>query len=231
MSVQKIKKNKNMNRLFEKHKFQWSQKSFLFSALLAFLFLASSLVVNYTAGNYANEKASNGVTDIILDNLPVVDVDIIYIYGAILFGLFIATLLIWEPKQIPFIIKSIALFVFIRAIFISLTHLGPILQQAPPVSNIIFRNLMFGADYFFSGHTGLPFLMALSFWSNKYLRNIFMTISFIFGASALLGHYHYSIDVFAAFFITYGIFHIAQWLFAKDYKLFLYSLRQDAIYE
>ncbi len=220
-----------MNRLFEKHKFQWSQKSFLFSALLAFLFLASSLVINYAAGNYATEKASNSVTDIILDNLPVVDVDGIFVYGAILFGVFLIILLIKEPKQIPFIIKSAALFYFIRAIFISLTHLGPIFQQAPLVSNILSRNLIFGADYFFSGHTGLPFLMALMFWNNKYLRGIFLATSFIFGASALLGHFHYSIDVFAAFFITYGIFHIARWLFAKDYRLFLDSLHQDAIYE
>jgi hypothetical protein len=218
-------------KFFEKHKSQWSQKSFLFSALSAFLLLAASLFVNYTAGNYAAEKASNGVTDIILDNVPVMDVDGIFIYGAILFGVFLVILLIKEPKQIPFIIKSAALFYFIRAIFISLTHLGPIFQQAPLVSNILSRNLIFGADYFFSGHTGLPFLMALSFWGNKYLRNIFLATSFIFGASALLGHYHYSIDVFAAFFITYSIFHIARWLFAKDYRLFLDSLRQDAINE
>ncbi|MDP3004023.1 MAG: phosphatase PAP2-related protein [Candidatus Azambacteria bacterium] len=220
-----------MNRLFEKHKFQWSQKSFLFSALLAFLFLAASLFVNYAAGNYATEKASNSVTDIILDNLPIMNVNGIFMYGAILFGVFLVILLIKEPKQIPFIIKSAALFYFIRAIFISLTHLGPIFQQAPLVSNILSRNLIFGADYFFSGHTGLPFLMALMFWNNKYLRGIFLATSFIFGASALLGHFHYSIDVFAAFFITYGIFHIARWLFAKDYRLFLNSLHQDTIYE
>ncbi len=220
-----------MNRLFEKHKFQWSQRSFLFSALLAFLFFVLSLVINHLAGNYADKMASNSVTDIILDNLPVVNVNGIFIYGAILFGVFIVILLIWEPKQIPFIIKSVALFYLVRAIFVSLTHIGPILQQAPPVSNIILNSLTFGADYFFSGHTGLPFLMALSFWSNKYLRSIFLVSSFIFGASALLGHYHYSIDVFAAFFIAYSIFHIAQWLFAKDYRLFLHSLRQDAIYK
>ncbi len=210
-----------MNNIFEKHKFQWSQKSFLFSALLAFLFLALSLSINYAAGNYATKVASNGVTDIILDNVPVMDMDGIYIYGSLLFGLFMAILLIKEPKQIPFIIKSAALFYLIRAVFLSLTHIGPILQQAPPVSGALYRNLVFGADYFFSGHTGLPFLMALSFWSNKHLRNIFLATSFIFGASALLGHYHYSIDVFAAFFITYSIFHITKWLFAKDYKLFL----------
>lgn len=216
-----------MNHIISKHKSCWSQKSFLFSALLAFLFLASSLIVNYATGNYAAEKASNSVTDIILDNVPRMDVEGIFIYGAILFGLFVTILLIKEPEQIPFIVKSIALFVFIRAVFISLTHIGPILQQAPLTSNIVFRNLMFGADYFFSGHTGLPFLMALSFWGSKRLRNIFLAISIIFGASALLGHYHYSIDVFAAFFITYGIFHIARWLFARDHRLFLHNLRQD----
>lgn len=216
-----------MNRVIMEHKSCWSQKSFLFSALLAFLFLASSLVVNYAAGNYATEKASKGVTDIILDNLPIMDVGGIYIYGAVLFGLFIIILLLKEPKQIPFIIKSAALFYFIRAVFISLTHIGPIPQQALLASNIISRNLVFGADYFFSGHTGLPFLMALSFWSSKYLRGIFLATSFIFGASALAGHYHYSIDVFAAFFISYGIFHIARWLFNKDYRLFLSSLHKD----
>jgi membrane-associated phospholipid phosphatase len=70
----------------------------------------------------------------------------------------------------------------------------------------------------------MPFLMALAFWRNKILRNLFLATSGIFGASALLGHYHYSIDVFAAFFITYAIFHISKWLFAKDYKMFFEEL-------
>jgi membrane-associated phospholipid phosphatase len=61
--------------------------------------------------------------------------------------------------------------------------------------------------------------MALAFWKNKYLRGIFLAASIIFGVSALLGHYHYSIDVFAAFSITYSVFQIARWLFAKDYNL------------
>ncbi|MDO8443537.1 MAG: phosphatase PAP2-related protein [Candidatus Azambacteria bacterium] len=212
------------SQLIAKHKFHWSQKSFLFSAVLAFLFLAASLVINYAAGNYATKVASNGVTDIILDNVPVIDVDFIYIYGALLFGLFMVILLIREPKQIPFVIKSAALFYLIRAIFISLTHIGPIIQQLPPDSNIFYRNLIFGADYFFSAHTGLPFLAALVYWSNKYFRGIFLAFSIIFGISALLGHYHYSIDVFAAFFITYSIFHIARRFFSGEYKLFLKDL-------
>lgn len=217
-----------MNHIIEKHKFHWSRKEFLLSTLSAFLLLAGSLIINYTAGNYANKMASNVVTDIILDNVPIMDVDGIFVYGAILFGLFLVLILFKEPKQIPFIVKSIALFVFVRAIFISLTHIGSIVQQLPPDPNIFYRNLVFGADYFFSGHTGLPFLMALSYWGSKYLRNIFLAVSIIFGAGALLGHYHYSIDVFAAFFISYSIFHIARWLFSSEYKLFLYDLNSPS---
>lgn len=209
-----------MKNIIAKHKFHWSQKTFLSSTFLAFIFLALSLTVNYAAGNYATKMASNGVTDIILDNIPVVDVSGIYVYGALFFGLFMAVLLIREPKQMPFIIKSAALFYLIRAVFISLTHIGPVFQQIQPVSSFLYRNLVFGADYFFSGHTGLPFLMALIYWGNKHLRYTFIAMSLVFGASALLGHFHYSIDVFAAFFITYGVFHIARCLFAKDYELF-----------
>jgi len=38
--------------------------------------------------------------------------------------------------------------------------------------------------------------------------------------AVLLGHIHYSIDVFSALFITYGIFVIAKKVFARDYLLF-----------
>jgi membrane-associated phospholipid phosphatase len=82
------------------------------------------------------------------------------------------------------------------------------------------NKLTFGGDLFFSGHTGLPFLMALIFWNHPRLRYTFIAASLIFGTSAILGHYHYSIDVFAAYFITYSIFHIARTMFRSDLRLF-----------
>jgi len=33
-----------------------------------------------------------------------------------------------------------------------------------------------------------------------------------FGSVVLLGHYHYSIDVLAALFITHGVFQTSCWL-------------------
>jgi hypothetical protein len=77
-----------------------------------------------------------------------------------------------------------------------------------------------GDDLFFSGHTGFPYLMALIFWNTKPLRWLFLAASIFFGGAVLLGHLHYSIDVFSAFFITYGIFNIAIRLFKNDFNFF-----------
>jgi len=83
------------------------------------------------------------------------------------------------------------------------------------------QNMTSNADLFFSGHTGYPFLCALISWKQKYLRYFFILSSVFFGTISLLGHYHYTIDVFAAFFITYGIYQISLNLFKKEYKVFL----------
>lgn len=216
-----------MNRLIAKHKFHWADKQFLFSVIYGILFLAASLMANYITGTYATKKASGVVTDILLDNLPVFNVNFIFVNGTILFLIFIGALIIYEPKRIPFILKSVALFVVVRSIFVTMTHLGPLPGQIYIESNRFLEKITFGGDLFFSGHVGLPFLFALAFWGNKYFRYTFLAASIIGGVSVILGHLHYTIDVFAAFFISYGIFHIAQWLFAKDYKLFLHSLHQD----
>jgi hypothetical protein len=208
-----------MRHIIHRHKTVWKNKVFFLAAFDGFLFLAASLAINYAAGTYAAMQASNSVSDLFLDNLPTLNVGFIFIYGFVLFVLFVAALLIRDPRKIPFVLKSMALFIVIRAVFMTLTHIGPSPEQAFVETGNVIQKFTFGADLFFSGHTGLPFLMALIFWQSRRLRAVFLSTSVIFGASVLLGHLHYSIDVFAAYFITYSIFKMSQKAFIKDYKL------------
>jgi hypothetical protein len=210
-----------MIRFFARHKAHWVNKSFIVAVGLGLLFLAISLYINWVAGNYAVEHQSNFVNDIILNQIPVVNVDFVVVEGGLLVILFTVLLLILEPKRIPFILKSTALFTLIRAVFITLTHVGPFPSQSVLVGNkfLVAIGVAQQGGLFFSGHAGLPFLATLIFWENKMLRYTFLFISVFFGISVLLGHLHYSIDVFAAFFITYSIFRLSLWLFPKDYQL------------
>lgn len=206
-----------MKSIITKHKKYFTNKKFLTSVIISFIFLIIALIINFYAGTYATERASNSVTDIILSNTRAYDLDGFFVYGTIIFLSFIAFVLFLKPNKIPFTIKSIALFVITRSIFISLTHLGPFPSQIVINSNFLSK-FSFGADLFFSGHTGLPFLLALIFWSEKWIRNIFISFSLMFAVVVLLAHLHYSIDVLSAFFITYTIFHIALYIFKKDSK-------------
>lgn len=187
-----------------------------------------SLLLNHAANTYTLSHGSSAVTDIILDNIPAVSVDGVFFEGIIVLVFFIALLGLANPKRIPFLLKSIALFVAVRSFFLILTHLAPPIHPTLVPSDNFLEKLASGSgsDLFFSGHTGLPFLMAMLFWRNKYLRAIFLFASVFFGATVLLGHLHYSIDVFSAFFITYGIYRVSLRIFPSDYKLFESSLKQ-----
>lgn len=196
-----------------------ANKSFLRSSLLGVVLLVASVVANFYSGLYATKEASSPVTDFVLSNTRVFDVDGPFVYGSILFWVFIAFLCLSRPQRIPFITKSIALFTFIRSLFVSLTHIGPFPTQLV-INSDILSWFSFGADLFFSGHTGLPFLMALIFWEDIRLRIFFIASAILFGIVVLLAHLHYSIDVLAAFFITHSIYRIAEVIFKKDQKIF-----------
>ena len=199
---------------------QWTTKKLTISILWGVAFLIVGLVVNFLAGSYATSHVSNPVNDLILDHIPTLDVDGIFIYGIIIFFLFVAGLLSVRPRRIPFVLKSFSLFIVIRSFFIILTHVAPSIHQAPLDTSSFIVNTFTFTDLFFSGHTGLPFLMALVFWDEKFLRGLFMATAVLFGIVVLLGHYHYSIDVFAAFFITFGVYKISERFFVKDFHLF-----------
>ena len=205
----------------------FSDRKFLRSLLISFLMLVGALVVNYFAALYAFERASGAVSDIVLSNIPVFDIDWIFVYGPIIFGIWMAFLCLSNPRTLPFTMKSIAMFVLIRSGFITLTHIGPfpdrniIDANSTLLLHVISNNPNFflfstGADLFFSGHTGLPFMLALVFWKHRLTRIFCFATSIFFGIIVLLGHLHYSIDVASAFFISYTIYVITAKTFKTD---------------
>jgi hypothetical protein len=185
---------------------------------------ACSVYITHLASLFATLKASNSVEDLILSNTEVYNFEFLFVELAIALCLFVAVLCIKFPKTAPFVLKSVSLFIIIRSIFVTLTHIGPFPTKLVLESNLL-DFITSGNDLFFSGHTGLPFLIALIYWDHIYIRRLFILASVVFGVVVLLSHLHYSIDVFAAFFITYTIYHIARKVFPTDYKVF--SLKDE----
>lgn len=206
--------------LLKRYRFLLAQRDFRRSLLAGIVALIGGWFVNYFAIQFATDHASNSATDIILSNIPVFHVADLFIYGTLVFAVLGVLVICAHPKRAPFALKAVALFWVIRSLFTMLTHIAPF--EAYYVSDFgpTINDMFFGGDLFFSAHTGMPFLGALAFWREKGLRNLWLLGSAYFAVIVLLGHLHYSIDVLSAFFITYGIFHIALWLFPKDYAAF-----------
>jgi hypothetical protein len=212
----------------EYHRY-FKNRRFALATSRSVIFLLISLAATFYSLNYINLKASNSVTDIVLSNTKAYDVDGFFVFGAIFMVLIITLIILSRPKYIPFAVQNIALFYLIRAAFTSLTHIGPFPTRISLDYNFLSNSRILGSfftgdDLFFSGHVGLPFLIALIFWEYKHVRYFFLGLSGFFGMVVLLGHIHYSIDVLSAYFITYTIFHIGRFIFRKDHKIFIEGL-------
>lgn len=196
-----------------------SKMRYYASLLESIILFIGSVYMTHYASLYAENVASGSVNDIILSNTRVYNFEFFFVYIAIVLGLFVIALCLRFRKTAPFLIKTVSLFIIIRSVFVSLTHIGPFPLKLELQSGML-NFITSGNDLFFSGHTGLPFLIALIFWDHLYIRVLFLVASVVLGTTALLAHLHYSIDVFAAFFITYSIYHIAMKLFKKDFDFF-----------
>jgi hypothetical protein len=212
----------NMYRLLiVRYKEYMSRQEFIASCVWALVLFGASFYINEVAIRFATERAGAPVTDIILSNTKALPVDNLFVWGTFLLLVMAFGLSFAHPKRIPFMFKTAALFYLVRSIFVSLTHFGPFAPHLADDFGASINRAFFGGDLFFSGHTGLPFLIALGFWHDKLWRYIFLGTSLFFAVIVLLGHIHYTIDVLSAFFITYGIYHIALWLFPRDHTLFV----------
>jgi len=217
-------KNIDFRKLFHKHINFWTDKTILLHVFLSLLLLIGSIFLTYFARVYANNHAGSVISDILLDNLPVLNVSFLFFQGAFMFLLILIGILLFEPKYIPFTLESTAIFFSVRSFFMIMTHLSApsieyynYVQHNHHVKEILFT-VNSGNDMFFAGHAGFPFLLALIFWKIPYLRYFFFLCSLVGAVIVILGHLHYSIDVFSSFFIAFGVFEISKYFFKKEYS-------------
>ena len=204
----------DMSDFFLRWKKAANQKRFWLFCFFGLVFLASAFIFTTLSGKFADSRGGASLSDLLLDRLPVVNLDFLNTWG-FLFIVFAFALAVgvYQPGEIPFVLISVALFASVRSGFIALTYIGApadILKLSWDEG--FLRHLSFTNDLFFSGHTGLPFL-AFLLVKKRWIKRFFLGGSFVMGTSVLLTHIHYSIDVFAAFFITYGIFKISERFF------------------
>ena len=135
-----------MEKIIGDYKTNFVKKDFIISVLISLALLVASLVINFIAGEFATDKASNAVTDIVLSNIPVFNVGGIFFYGGMILFSSVAVFCLVEPKRLPFVLKSVSLFLLTRSVFISLTHIGSFPTQASIHATNALARVSFGSD-------------------------------------------------------------------------------------
>ncbi len=173
-------------------------------------FLMVGISLNFISQSYLHQYISKGTTlpvlsDLILDNIPYLDVDYLYDFFSIVSLIIFLWFVVVKSAlpEIPYFMCLIGAFHMIRAIFIILTPFGN-----PPMFNGTdtpfngFSNYELGV--YPSGHTGVSYLYFLMAENRNFRYWLFFSFLIIV-ISLFLARGHYSIDILSGVFFAYAI--------------------------
>ena len=95
---------------------------FYASLFFGVILLGLSLLANYGANLYTSYQTVTIARDLLLDHLPIVNLEYLYLEGFLLLVGFVIFLALYRPNRLPFLLKTIALFIFIRSCLMVLTQ-------------------------------------------------------------------------------------------------------------
>jgi hypothetical protein len=196
---------------------------------IGLLSVFAGLALNFASQAYLHNYISEGKTlpmlsDLILDNLPVIDVSLIYDIVALIPIILVIIYIIHKKdfNRIPLFLLMIGLFYIIRGIFIVLTPFGnpPMFNGSDPLFHG-FANYELGV--YPSGHAGNVFLILLLV-KNRVYKWIIGICLIIVILALFLAHGHYSIDILSGLFFSYAIRsfgekHLSMFDLGKSKKL------------
>ena len=174
--------------------------------LLAILGIGLNFASQTYLHNYMIEgKTLPMLSDLILDNLPVIDLSLIYdffsLFVVIIIGIYIINKK--EHHRLPYFLVLWGIFYIIRGLFIVLTPFGnpPEFNGSAPLFNGFSK---FELGVYPSGHAGNAFLLLLLVNDKIYKWMLAFCLAVI-TLSLFLAHSHYSIDILSGFFFAYAI--------------------------
>lgn len=172
--------------------------------------LVAGVLLNFASQTYLHNYMEEGKTlpmlsDLILDNVPYVDVSLYYDIFSLTGIIMIALYVFWKNdyKGLPFYLMLCGLFYITRGIFIVLTPFGN-----PPLfngSNGPFNGFSkYELGVYPSGHVGgvFLFLLMVKDMAFKWILGLCLAIIII---TLILARGHYSIDIFSGLFFAYAI--------------------------
>ena len=177
---------------------------------IGLLSLISGISLNYASQTYLHNYISQGkslpmLSDLILDNLPVIDVSLIYDSVSLL-PIILTVIYFFHRKvynRIPLFLLLVGFFYIVRGIFIVLTPFGnpPMFNGSDPLFHG-FANYELGV--YPSGHVGNVFLLLLLVKDRGYQWIIGICLLIVILA-LFMAHGHYSIDILSGIFFSYAI--------------------------
>lgn len=177
---------------------------------IGFFSLVAGMALNIASQTYLHNYMSKGKTlpmlsDLILDNLPVIDLSLVYDIVCLIpiFLLFVYVVHKKEYNRVPFMLLMIGIFYLVRGVFIVLTPFGnpPMFGGSDPLFNGFSK---YELGVYPSGHAGNVFMLFLLVNDTLYKR-IIMACLIVVIIALLLSHGHYSIDIFSGIFFSYAI--------------------------
>ncbi|MEO8398406.1 MAG: phosphatase PAP2-related protein [Ignavibacteriaceae bacterium] len=136
------------------------------------------------------------------------------IYISIFTGIF--SLLKTPPNLVLALQAYVLMLIFRTLAMYSLPLDSPptMIPLVDPIVKYLGTGIMPNKDFFFSGHTATLFLLFLVS-EKKIFKVIFLICTIIVGFSVILQHTHYTVDVLAAPFFSYGAYRIVTVLKSK----------------
>lgn len=197
------------------------------AGLLVLLLLSYSLYTKL--GWVADQRALPVGDDWLLRHLPVVNTLPILSWGWFALHLYAAgAAAAYQPKRLPFLFFLMSVYTVIRAAFVFLSPIGaPAGMVDMRLHDAIFSKILgtwtFTNEFIFSGHTSIPFLFFL-FFRTPGLKTVMMLGSLTMAVCVLLSRNHYTVDVLAAYLVSYSVYELSD----AGYRRFVKPLFQTA---
>lgn len=177
---------------------------------IGLLAIITGATLNFASQTYLHNYMIQGKTlpmlsDLILDNLPVINLSLLYDILCLVIFLIVGIYIVHRKdyNRLPYIMLLCGIFFIVRGIFIVLTPFGnpPEFQGSDPLFNGWSK---FELGVYPSGHVGNSFLLLLLV-NDRFYKYIlaFCLLAIIF--ALFLSHGHYSIDILSGFFFAYAI--------------------------